>query len=145
MVTAPAARTNPEEAHLEKPMLSLKRPAVLVLSLLLSTTSWAADKDGNYAVWGAGGQSCNRYNEAHEKGDEDEYRFYAMGYLTAYHTFVPETYQLAPGKAFADVMALVADYCTRVPMDSFQRALKLTAEELAPERRKKAPTRRDMR
>ena len=126
-------------------MPCLYRPALLALALLASTTAGAADKDGNYAVWGSGGQSCHRYNEAHASGEEEEFRFYAMGYLTAYHTFVPETYQLAPGKAFSEVMALVADYCTRVPMDSFERALKLTAEELAPERRKKAPGRREAR
>jgi hypothetical protein len=124
---------------------SRHRPSrvLLALSLLAPCLAWAADKEGNYAVWGPGGQSCHRYNEALAAGQEAEFRLYAMGYFTAYHTFVEDTYQLGPGKTFAEIMAMVTDYCGRTPVDSFQRALKLTAEELAPERRRKAPGRRD--
>ncbi len=114
----------------------------LTLALLIAPPASAADKEGNYAVWGPGGQSCNRYNEARAAGDDAEFRLYAMGYFTAYHTFVDDTYQLGPGKSFTDIMAMVIDYCERTPVDSFQRALKLTAEELAPERRRRAPGRR---
>jgi len=116
--------------------------ALLPLALLTPSAVNAADKEGNYAVWGPGGQSCNRYNEARASGQDAEFRLYAMGYFTAYHTFVEDTYQLAPGKPFTDILAMVIDYCERTPMDSFERALKLTAEELAPHRRKTAAGRR---
>lgn len=120
------------------------RRCCLPLALVLVTQSGAvhaADRDGNYAVWGIGAKSCNMYNQAAEAGETGEFRHYVMGYLTAYDTFVPDTYRLGAGLDLPGVIALVADYCGRVPMDSFERALRLTAEKLAPDRQKQAPRR----
>jgi hypothetical protein len=114
----------------------------LIAATIPAQDAAAADKEGNYAVWGSGGLSCHSFNKAMEDATGDEYRHYAMGYLTAYHTFVPDTYRLGPELDFKGVLALVADYCTRVPMDSFERALKLTAEELAPKRQRRPPVNR---
>lgn len=106
---------------------------------LASGAAAAADKEGNYAVWGVGAKSCNMYVQAVAAGDAGDFKAYAMGYLTAYNTFVPDTFNLSGKLDLTGIMAMVEDYCTRVKMDSFERALKLTAEELAPERQTRPP------
>lgn len=115
---------------------------LLTISLACPLIANAADKQGNYAVWGTGGRSCHSFNEAVKSNASDEYRFYAMGYFTAYHTFVEDTYRLGADLDWQGIQGLVANYCERVPMDSFERALKLTAEELAPKRQRRPPANR---
>lgn len=99
----------------------------------------AADKDGNYAVWGTGARSCNQYLRAEETGLYDEFKAYAFGYITAYNTFTPETYRILPGLKAAALMDWLTQYCEVTPVDSFERALKQMMEHHHPARQGTAP------
>lgn len=121
---------------------------MLLRSLLLATTfaivsaAEAADRDGNYAVWGVGQRSCNQFNTARERGELTEYESYALGYLTAYNTFVPDTFRIAPALDRTGVIAWLDRYCSVTPVDSFERALKQMMEHFHAERQTLAPNAR---
>lgn len=83
----------------------------------------AADKDGNYAVWGPGGRSCYTFNNADAETGRDPYRHYVMGYLTAYNALAAETYGISGDMNLDAVMTWLGDYCSEKPVHSFEQAL----------------------
>jgi len=83
----------------------------------------AADRDGNYAVWGPGARSCHTYNQAPGEQERIPYRNYVMGYLTAYNAVSAETYAISADMNLDAVMAWMDDYCGQKPMHSFEQAL----------------------
>jgi hypothetical protein len=92
-------------------------------AVLFSGAVGAADGAGNYAIWGAGGRSCNQFKVAQEdEAKLDAYRHYLMGYLTAFNALSPDTYD-ALGITLADAMSRLGDYCAQHRMDSFERAI----------------------
>lgn len=96
--------------------------ACAILSTLSSTTS-AADRDGNYAVWGPGSRSCHSYNQSTAEAERTPYRNYVMGYLTAYNAVSADTYAISADMSLDAVMNWVDDYCGEKPMHSFEQAL----------------------
>lgn len=82
-----------------------------------------ADGQGNYAIWGPGGNSCNHFNHAFEKNDVGDYQAYLMGYLTAINTLTPDTYEATGRNSITESLKAVADYCATNPIDSVDRAL----------------------
>jgi hypothetical protein len=83
----------------------------------------AADKDGNYAVWGAGARSCHSYNQATGEEGRIPYKNYVMGYLTAYNAVSADTYAISADMNLDAVMGWLDDYCGEKPMHSFEQAL----------------------
>ncbi|MGE0485862.1 MAG: hypothetical protein AB7Q81_17075 [Gammaproteobacteria bacterium] len=84
----------------------------------------AADDAGNYAIWGAGGRSCNQF----EKSAEDSvargaFKDYLMGYLTAYNALAPGTYNALGEMTLESALAWLDGYCDEHRMDSFDRAI----------------------
>lgn len=96
--------------------------AALVCLLLSAPAAPAADRDGNYAVWGSGGKSCHTFNTRDEAGDA-AYREYIMGYLTAYNALANETYSISGDLGLDGVMDWIRNYCEEKPMHSFDQAL----------------------
>ena len=83
----------------------------------------AADRDGNYAVWGPGAKSCHSYNQAPGEDARIPFRNYVMGYLTAYNAVSAETYAISGDMNLDAVMGWLDDYCEQKPMHSFEQAL----------------------
>lgn len=98
--------------------------AIALAAALLTAAmpSAAADRDGNYAVWGAGAKSCYTFNKRDEDQGKD-YRQYVMGYLTAYNALANETYSISAGEDLDAIMGWLARYCEEKPMHSFEQAL----------------------
>ncbi|MCS3902722.1 hypothetical protein J2T55_000726 [Methylohalomonas lacus] len=94
-----------------------------VVSVLFSSSLYAADAEGNYAIWGMGNASCHSYNKAREKDGTDEFRYYIMGYLTAYNVHQSETYSISNLQEMPDIMAWFDDFCTNNAVHSFESAL----------------------
>ena len=96
----------------------------LALSLMfLSTTAYAVDTSGNYAIWGAGKKSCISYTESAAKGEVDFFNNYMEGFLTAYNIFTEKTYSIS-GKMYKDqIVEWLTNYCEENPMSSFETAL----------------------
>ena len=83
----------------------------------------AADRDGNYAVWGPGARSCHSYNQSPGEEGHAPYNNYVMGYLTAYNAVSGETYAISGDMTLDAVMAWLDNYCGEKPMHSFEQAL----------------------
>ncbi|MEJ2762027.1 MAG: hypothetical protein P8126_11015 [Gammaproteobacteria bacterium] len=98
---------------------------ILIFLILagVSFLSHAVDKKGNYAVWGVGQKSCFSFTRARASGKYDEYKYFTMGYLTAYNALIPDTYRISGVKSFPDVMTWLDKYCQKKPVHSYNRAI----------------------
>jgi len=95
-----------------------------VLACIVSGMALAADGQGNYAIWGTGGRSCNQFTHARaETAKLAPFRDYMMGYLTAFNTLVPDTYDALGGQSLEVSLEWLGEYCGEHKMDSFERAV----------------------
>ena len=99
------------------------RIIVSVLIFVLSLNALAADKSGNYAIWGKGQKSCFRYMKDRSAGKDEPYKNYIMGYLTAYNAMSPETYSISRDMKLDEIMTWVDDYCEPNQMSGIERSL----------------------
>lgn len=114
--------------------------AILCAGVAASTLCRAADEDDKFLVWGVGGSSCNTYLNARAAGKarQESFTSYLMGYLTAYNTLVPDTYDIA-GNMKADEMLLWLDgYCDDHKIVSFETAVHDLTASIADKRKKAA-------
>jgi len=93
------------------------------LLMIFAHTAIAADKSGNFAIWGAGQKSCYNYSNARKSEDDSYYRYYLMGYLTAYNTQTPETYRISGNKNLSDILTWLDNYCESKQVVGFDHAL----------------------
>jgi hypothetical protein len=112
---------------IEQRLLHMKyRFLFLFCSALAASPAIAADDDGNYAVWGQGKKACFHYNEARKDPEGmamEGFSSYIMGYLTAYDTMTPKTYNIAGKMKLDDVLSWLDDYCGTQGMHSFDQAM----------------------
>lgn len=87
------------------------RMIICIVLMSLSLQTWAADKSGNYAIWGKGQKSCFRYLKDRSAAEDGPYKDYVMGYLTAYNAVTPETYSISSDMKLDDIMEWLDDYC----------------------------------
>lgn len=99
------------------------RICCIVILVLISVAGHAADKAGNYAIWGAGNKSCHGYYLAREANDFDKFKDYIMGFLTAYNIITPETYSISGKMKLDDVLTWFDDHCELQRVISFEKAL----------------------
>lgn len=97
----------------------------------------AADAQGNYAV--LGNQSCHAYNQARKSGDDDQFRFYVMGYLTAFNTIMDKTYSISGMQTLAEIMNWFDDYCGAQAIHSFELAIRNFVAESYDDRLQQVP------
>lgn len=93
------------------------------LLLLTSTSAFAVDSNGNYAVWGVGKKSCFGFNKEMSSGDTDKYKHYIKGFLTAYNMLTEKTYSITSGMNESEVIEWLNDYCSENPMFGLETAL----------------------
>ena len=97
---------------------------VALLAIALNDAAYAADRAGNYAIWGVGARSCNQFVKAAESEEDTlPFRHYLMGYLTAFNALAPDTYDALSGMKLGAALEWLADYCGGHRMDSFERAV----------------------
>lgn len=112
-----------------------------LFAMSCSPLAMAADKDGNYAVWGVGAKSCYHYSQTLGQPEAESFRNYVMGYLTAYDALTEDTYSIGSGKDLDLVMAWITEYCTKKPIHSFEQALAEFTVEQHPQRSRHPPFR----
>lgn len=97
---------------------------IITISLLLTPSlTMAVDSSGNYAVWGLGKKSCFGFNKGLESDDNEKYKHYIKGFLTAYNIFTDKTYSIT-GKMNQDqVIEWLSEYCDENPMSGLENAL----------------------
>jgi hypothetical protein len=99
--------------------------SVLVLSIVPGH-SVAADKEGRFAVKGAGISNCERFLEEREKGGAVFYAYggWLEGYLTAANQYLPQTYDMMPWETTNLLAGLLAQHCKDNPKKPFIRAVR---------------------
>jgi len=96
--------------------------SILLLSFQPIVTP-AADKNGNYAIWGMGRNTCYSYNMAREAEDYVRYKDYLMGYLTAYNVVAENTYRISGKMELDNILEWMDDYCELKQVHSFELVL----------------------
>lgn len=113
----------------------------LTCAIGFATGSGAADKDGNYAVWGVGAKSCFHFLEVADTAEREQFRNYVMGYLTAYDALTEDTYSIGAGKDLDQVMTWLKEYCSQKQIHSFEQGLTEFTVEQHPQRSRHPPFR----
>lgn len=100
----------------------MRIPAILLTSIL-TLPALAADADGNYAVWGPGEKSCYSYTKARKADDYEDYRYFIMGYLTAYNTLTENTFRISGDKNMSQILEWLDAYCEPKGVHGFEQAV----------------------
>lgn len=101
----------------------------VVLLLVMSQLSLARDFENNYAVYGAGADSCGMYLQAMKKGgrEQDYFIDWTIGYLAAFNVIMPSTYDVLGETEFPSAQGWLERHCQRYPKEPYINAvIKLT-------------------
>ncbi len=96
---------------------------IIISLLLIPAISMAVDNSGNYAVWGLGGKSCFAFNKSIGTDNNDGYKQYIKGFLTAYNIFTEKTYNITATMNENQVIEWLIEYCDNNPMSSLENTL----------------------
>ena len=107
---------------------------------IIPVSSLAADKDGNFAIWGKGNKSCHNYNISRNTDEEQRFKDYIMGFLTAFNVQMPETYRVSGHMTLDEILTWLDDYCQLKPIISFEQSLADFIIENRDERMKRSPS-----
>lgn len=108
----------------------LRRSLISLILLAVTQLSVARDFENNYAVYGAGGDSCGMYLKAMKKGGKelDYFIDWTVGYLAAFNVIMPSTYDVLGESDFPSAQMWLERHCKRYPKELFINAvIKLTA------------------
>ena len=89
----------------------------------------ARDFEDGFAVYGAGGKSCQVYLKSMKQGAKQQEYFidWTIGYLTAFNVIMPNTYNILGESDFADSQGWLQRDCSRYPKQLYIDAvIKLT-------------------
>jgi hypothetical protein len=95
----------------------------MIFLLFYVSASVAADKKGNYAIWGAGNASCHKYIMARAANDDEKYKNYIMGYFTAYNHEAADTYSITNEMNLNEILTWIDEQCELKQMISFEEIL----------------------
>jgi len=117
----------------------MKSIAVILATLLVGSSAYAADVNNRFFVVGLGSNACKDYTAA-----PPEKRAYVdiwlAGYISALNRVTPDTYHIVgentPPQAFN---AMIAQYCAANPEDAIATAIHKIIERVQPNRTRKAP------
>ena len=121
---------------------TLLRCTLCGAALLLPHTAVAGDSSGNYAVWGPGSASCNRYLQARLADEADPYKHYLMGWLSAYNQVTPDTYSLTGTMPITEILGWLDGFCDEHRLYGLNDALGEMAAELHERRQRRLGPRR---
>lgn len=113
---------------------------ILILLALISMQSQAADNNGHFAIWGKGNKSCHSYNISRNTDEEQRFKDYIMGYLTAFNVQMTETYRISGRMDINEILTWLDDYCELKPILGFEQSLADFVIEAHDKRMKKAPS-----
>ena len=100
----------------------------LYIAMLISSNSWAADKDGAYISFGVGSSSCAGWVTARKADDVRtvQYQEWLLGYISAYNNWVHKGRNIAGSTDKKGLLAWIDNYCREHGADP----LALAAENL---------------
>ena len=103
----------------------LRYLAVWLGGFLSVSATLARDLDGQYAVFGVGGEDCATYLVARDRAGEVErwYHHWLAGYLSAVNNAGASTYNILGEKSMADILDWLEGYCAANPNSNFANAV----------------------
>ena len=111
----------------------------MIFLLFFAAASVAADKKGNFAIWGAGNSSCHSYNQARAANEDNKFRDYIMGYFTAYNHQSVDTYSISRDMNLNEILTWIDELCELKPVTSIEEVLTTFILENYDERMKSSP------
>ncbi len=123
-----------------KNLSSIMISLALTCMTVIPVSSQAADSNGHFAIWGKGNKSCHSYSISRNTDEEQRFKDYIMGYLTAFNVQLPDTYRVAGQMNLNDILAWLDDYCELKPVIAFEQSLADFITENYDERMKKSPS-----
>ena len=104
----------------------------LILPILSTTSGWAADKQGAYALRGPGALSCADFLQARQEKDRGKgFLLWVDGYLSAANLFSRDTFDLLPWGNESYLAVLLEGHCKRHPKQPFHVAVNKLLEGLS--------------
>lgn len=116
-----------------------KLPFALALGTFFSLASvqaLAADAEGNYAIRGAGSQSCERYTQDvdNQSDNVDVYLRWLEGYASGINLHQSDTFDAMPLPGTEGIARLVYNVCRQTPDDRLETAAAQMFESIRPAR-----------
>ncbi|MDJ0738251.1 MAG: peptidoglycan-binding domain-containing protein [Gammaproteobacteria bacterium] len=112
----------------------------LNLALLIAATAFGADaaeKTGQFAIKGAGAQTCGQFIAAWDQGNTDlkQYAGWIDGYVTAVNQHVDNTYDTTPWQTTQTLLGLTHSVCKQLaPQARFIDATSVLMRQIWPTR-----------
>lgn len=95
---------------------------IFIVSIIWLNPTFAADDNGRFVVLGLGSESCGTYITERRQGNDNPYRGWVTGYLSAYNESLKNTYNLLGKSDMEGVMLWLENYCSKNPLNSFSQA-----------------------
>lgn len=95
----------------------------VLLFLILSFSSNAADMAGRYLVSGVGKDSCRSYVDADEVG-KSYYRTWLSGYISSHNFHAEDTYSIVNKKTIDELETWLRGYCFSNMDHTYEQAVK---------------------
>ena len=113
----------------------------LISTLLLINPVSAKDMDGEFAVFGVGGESCQQYLNSRKPGGAKayEYQVWMQAYFSAFNLIVSKTYNIIGETKMSDMLDWLDDHCKYTPNELFVNAVAGLTTRLYPARMNIAP------
>lgn len=94
---------------------------LLIILLLSTAVSHAADKDGKFAIKGVGNSSCRNFLELSEQASLNKFLYagWINGYLTAQNQHLNVTFDLTSWETIHTLGEYLRNYCGKNPDKSF--------------------------
>lgn len=107
---------------------------VALCCITLSLHTFAADKDGKFAVKGAGKQTCENFTKAHKNKTTDYYLYggWVEGFISSYNQFQPNNFDITPWQTTELLLALLQQHCASNPEVKFLSATNALIKTLFP-------------
>jgi hypothetical protein len=119
---------------------------LFLTALLFPAICAAADQNGNFgSSLPKDLKSCDSYLTALDDClnghcyKENLYNSWLNGYITAYNTYVDDTYNIIGGRDSAALNYWLANYCKKNPQGAFDTAVENLMVELKPQRVRQKP------
>lgn len=115
--------------------------STLIILLLIAPAVQAKDANREFATYGKGGASCADYSKARAAGgvDEDEFRQWLSGYISAFNLIIGSTYDLFGSTDFEGLMTWLDDRCQKYPRANLTNTVARFTEITFPYRKEVKP------
>ncbi len=114
---------------------------LFLLVTLPGAPAGAKDVDGEFAVFSVGGETCETYLRARQRGGREQQRYseWVQGYLSAFNLIVANTYNILGQQEFDKAVRWLDEHCDENRQDPFVNATAALTVNLFPVRSNMAP------